>query len=554
VQVEQLFQQIALPVANRKKLSFCNGNKASKVSEWAGLLRPTQIEKTSSLLYSALPEVVQLKTSPSARFELLEILRPHVQSAIQQLSKYFLHQPISFSEAAQKSAILSLALQKQMIDGYSICARDFLIKLRKKNKIPEQAITSLHRALTGSGFLFMRSQQIYSTPPSGLWKTIHTLFRIIDSFDLEEQRIADDVQPIHKVSSLQAHYWTTLMLSCAKPQQLSQNDIAVLYNAFIEWSELLKFELALSKDPDNFYYVNLDSDRAPEYKSRQKAEEQDQLLLELNFQNLVSQLSKHSRHHDEPVNSSITIPRDMSFAVVNHVLDAWSNIGQRKQDRRQVKLTADFCVGLSHCHYYLNNNQDFETFLQSKKLSGDLTSPVGGLTPLESVNQVSHSQENTHRVEVQNISNGGYCLAWQKNQPVKIEAGEIVCIKEFGKKHWMVGVVRWIRQRKSNSQAGIQIITERARPYAIAQIYDMGGESKFSRALFVPASEFGDISASIITPSIPFKENDRVTVLDGDQSRNCKLDEKIFSTSNIQQFRFHPIDASPKQTSTGESW
>lgn len=555
MQAEQLFQHISVPDQTLKKLSFCAGNKPSKVSEWVGLLRPSQVEKTSSLLYSALPEIVQLKASPAARFELLEILRPHVQNTIQQLSKYYLHQPISLAEGAQKSVVLSLALQKQMIDGYCICARDFFVKVRKKNKVPEAAAVSLHRAMTGLGLLLLRSQQIYSSAPAGLWETLHTLFRITDLYDLEEKRVTDEIQALHKVSAIQSHYWASLMLSCAKPQQLGQNEMATLYEAFIEWSDLLKFELALSSSPDNFYYVNLEKDAAPNYKSRMQEGEENQLLIELNFQPLVAQLSKHTRHNDEPENSSINIPRGMSFAAVNHILEAWSNIGQRRQERRQVKLTADFCVGLSNCHFYLADTESFDTFLRSKNSTEDSLNIGGGFTPVESVgkNAQSHDQ-NTYRAEVQNVSNGGYCLAWQKNQPVKVEAGEIVCIKEFGKKHWMIGVVRWIRQRKQSSQIGIQIITERARPYAIAQIYDMGGESKFSRALFVPASEFGDVSASIITPTIPFKENDRVKILDGTQNRLCKLDNKIFSTGSMQQFRFHPIETSPKQSTKGESW
>jgi len=547
---------MSLPQTNLKKLSFCGSNKPSKVSEWAGMLRPTQVEKTSAFLYSALPEIVRLKTSAAHRFELLEILRPHVQNAIKQLSKFFLHQPISFSESAEKSAILSLALQRYMVDGYCLCAFELLGKLKKKGKIPEQALLSLHRAMTGLGFLFVRNQQIYSSAPAGYWQKLHTLFRIVDHYDLEEQRVTDDMQAVHKISSIQAHYWTTLMLSCAKPQQLNQNDISVMYNAFIDWSELLKFELSLSTDPDNFYYANLDADQPPQYKSRKQDAEDGQLLIELNFQALVAQLSKHSRHNEEEANtSSINVPRDMSFAVVNHILDAWSNIGQRKQERKQVKLTADFCVGLSHCHYYLSGGQDFETFMQKRRFSGDMQSMSGGFTPRESISESnSHDDSTSYRVEVQNISNGGYCLVWQKNQPVKIEAGEIISIKEFGKKHWRVGVVRWLRQRKQNSQAGVQIITDRARPYAISQLYDMGGESKFTRALFVPASEFGDMSASILTPTIPFKESDRVNILDGDQSKMCKLDDKIFSTGSIQQFRFHPIEAGVKQTSKEESW
>ena len=81
VQANELIGAILTPPQNQKKLAFCAGNKKQAVVNWSHLLSPTQVEKTSLMLYEALPEIPRLLTPTQSRLDMLELLRPFVQHA-----------------------------------------------------------------------------------------------------------------------------------------------------------------------------------------------------------------------------------------------------------------------------------------------------------------------------------------------------------------------------------------------------------------------------------------------------------------------------------------
>jgi len=563
VQAAELIRTISLPEQNRKKLSFCASNKTQRVIDWANLLRPTQIEKTGTQLYSALPEINALLTSADARLDMLEHLRPFVQHSLNGLSKHYLHVPLSLTHDAQKSAIISQALQKQMVDGYILCARDLLANKKLKPGDPKLALC-LHRAMTGLGLLFLRTYQIYAQVPKGLWHSLHTLFRIADLNELLDSKLSDEAQKTTKLSSIQEVYLKTILMASARTHQLNQNDISALYEAFGEWSKFIRFDLDLSDDPDKFYCVDLASDDGPVYKTRLNVETGDSLIIELDLSALLSQLTKQRGEHkinNEAVEDigapSIELPKDITPAILEHILEAWGNISQRKQERRQMQATADLCVGLSACHYYISGGQDFSDFLRSTGSgSGELENALSrGFTPADQFSDGLDDQERPiNRVEIQNVSQGGYCISWNSNHPIKVESGSVIGVREFGKRVWAIGVVRWIRQKKNSSQMGIQLISDRAQPYAIAQAYDIGGYSDYMRALYLPQTQFSDYPPSLLVSTAPLQSSDKVRIQDGDNEYAGKLDDKLFGTTSVQRFSFHDLEGRIKQTKSQSSF
>ena len=405
MQALELINRITLPQQSEKKLSFCASNKAQRVAEWASMLRPTQIERTSSLLYQALPEINRLITSAQSRLEMLEHLRPYVQHTLNGLSKFYLHSPLALEGEAQKSAIVSQALQKHMVDGYILCAASLLGN--KKLKAGDETLAlCLHRAITGLGLVFSRSYQIYAQAPKGLWLAMHSLFRIADLYELLDTKVTDDVQRTTKLSSVQDAYVRTLLMSSARPHQLNQNDIAAVYEVFGEWSSFIRFNLGLTDDPNNFYCVDLDGDFGPLYKARLGQDAENHLVIELDFRPLLSQLTKQrsegkakSESIEDIGASSIELPKQITPPILEHLLEAWSNIAQRKQDRRPVQVTADMCVGLADCHYYLAGGQAFSDFVTSTASASHIENTMShGFTPRDSFSEEAQVEGPLSRV------------------------------------------------------------------------------------------------------------------------------------------------------------
>lgn len=567
---KNILARMPLPGQDLAKLTFA-GSKPGKVAEWANGLRATQINQTSGQLYKCIPELTRLKTDHTSRFEMLEAVRPTVQHCIIGLSQNFLQQPVVLPEAAQKSAIVAQSLQKAMLDGYiqsiaSICQQNKI-----KPAVKDILAKSLHRAITGIGLLFLRNYQLYTQTPKGLWQRLNALYLIAEFNDLLDVSVLDAMLDFSRATSVQAAYLRVLMLSTAKSNQLSQTDVSLCYQTFEIWSQHIKTYPELTGNDDNFFAVDLLSDEPPVYKSKLKDESQT-AYLELDFGLLLGQLSKQSSEAAEVIGAAnaIKIPKDFPVPLLEHLLNNWGNIAQRKQERKPAQIMADACMGLVDCHYFISGGQNFEDFVGQE---GDTSSVFGrvknalpvGLTPLDAKNANSANPTNkpSYKVSLQNVSTGGYCLLWKGEVPSRLQAGELIGIKEMGKRSWSLGVVRWIRQLKQASQLGVQILASQARPYALARVYDMGGYSEYMRAIQLPPSKTNNLPSSLITAAIPFTDQDKVRAFDGDLVTNLKLDRKLFSTGSMQQFSFRPMDggaqttnesSKPKPSSFDSSW
>ncbi len=548
----QLLASVNLPPQDLTRLSFCGSSKASLVQEWVNNLQATKVMKTSGALYRAVPEVARLKTDFTNRIEILEHLRPTIQYAILGLQKKFLNQPLVMPEEAQKAVVVAQSLQKNMIDGY-VAAIIQIAEKGKANKATFDILSkAIHRAITGIGLLFFRNYQIYAQTPASLWGTLNTLYQVAMYYGLTEHAVADPILRHVRSQTINSAYLRVIMLASAKTNQISQPDIDTCFHIFELWCQSVNIKADLSEDAENFFAVNLMSKQGPVYKSKVQDRSQGR-YIELEFRSLLSLLSKQSTNTTDMVatENAVKVPKDFPDALLRHLIDTWSNVAQRKFDRRQTEITAEVCVGLSDCHYFICNGQDFDYFLQStgSEQNQHISRFSQGITPASHLDDYQNSPVPVHQVLIQNVSAGGYCLLWHEDISAKVSAGEVIGVKEMGKRTWSVGVIRWVRQLKNASQLGIQLLANNAKPYAIAQTYDMGGYSEFMRALFMPPSKFGQGNPTVLTASAPFQEFDKVKIVDGDRESTAKLDRMVFSTKSCRQFRFRRLETNDTDTS-----
>ncbi len=549
----QLLAAINLPPQDLARLSFCGSAKVAAVEEWVNNLQATKVMKTSAILYRAVPEVTRLKTDFTTRIDILEHLRPTIQYAILGLQKSFLNQALVMPEEAQKAVVVAQSLQKNMIDGY-VAAIIQIAEKGKANKTTFDVLSkAIHRAITGIGLLFFRNYQIYAQTPASLWGTLNTLYQVAMYYDIADRAVADPILRHVRSQTISSAYTRVLMLASAKTNQISQSDIDTCFHIFELWCQNVTIKPELSNDAENFFAVNLAGNQGPIYKSKVQ-DRSSAHYIELEFRALLSLLSKQSTNTADMVatDNTVKVPKDFPDALLRHLIDTWSNVAQRKFDRRQTDLSAEVCVGLSDCHYFVCNGQDFDYFLKStgSEQTQHISRFSQGITPAAHLDDYQNSLVPVHQVLIQNVSAGGYCVLWHEDISSKVSAGEVIGIKEAGKRTWSVGVIRWVRQLKKASQLGIQLLANNAKPYAIAQTYDMGGYSEYMRALFLPPSKFGQGNPSLLTASAPFQEFDKVKIVDGERESTAKLDRMVFSTKSCRQFRFRRLEAGATESET----
>lgn len=515
------------PQQTLKKLSFCESNKPQKLKLWISQLRVTQIMPTAIILYRYAPEINQLKCDARTRFLMLELIRPTIQDILCGLAKFFLNQPIALPEEAKKKLLIAQALQKTLIDGYLLCLQDVIDKNQindKKTKHSAFFTLALHRAITSIGQFFLRCYQLYMSPPKSLWRQLHSLFLLADNTNILDIIIDDPT--VHRQTTLRAAYSHVLILALSRPNQLGQKDLKMVSCSAESWSSYLRYHRALTENPTNFLYVDLESDKPPEKKSTTLNEKK--YVIELDFTLLLDEIEREQ------------YKTDLSTTLRHHLIDCWSKLPHRTQERHNTKGVADMCVGLRDLHQAVCNFDSLENLVENSTDKEDISG--------QNINELSLDNavpENTitsdaryHTVSIQNLNSGGYCILCPNNIQTRFDSGEIIGIRDNDHPTWLCCVIRWVRQGKQGAQLGIQILSDNPQAFAAAQIYDTGGHADYTRALYLPASDINDMQATLITATTPFQESRQIKVAEGKKEQTWLLQQLLFATRNLQQFTF----------------
>lgn len=528
------FAMVKIPEATLGQLSFAANNKASTVRAWVDQLRATQIINTSVSLYRALPEIVRLKVEPSVRFDMLEALRPSVHQAVVGLTKEFLHQPLNLPEQAQKTAILAQALQKNMLEGYSSVAQALGKQSRISSSERQLFVQALHRGMNAIGLIILRSFQLYTQVPAGLWQHAHLLYRCAHYYSLHTQGVEDAIYT-HGATTIEQAYMRVVAFGAARLSQVSQNEASQLYDALAEWCRYVQVQPTPNAETEHLYWVNLERDRGPQLKARYDGSLQD-ALIEINFKPLLNQLTpKENLGVDY---KRLRISEDFPSSLLQHVRDAWSSLHNRDLERRPAGEVATVCVGFSDCHFQLCGEQTFETFLSQ----GDTLSKANAGTDYASLYKNTLAEDSRQLlgqcwdITLLNISAGGYCLEWAADSSPLVEAGDLIAVREAGRHSWNLCSVRWIRRLKEVSQMGLQLISTQAMAYAAAARLDDGSFSSYRRAFLIPSARQGQVPASLLTASLPFQEYHAVRLKLGAEVSNGKLEGSLLASAKLRQF------------------
>jgi len=543
IELSTLLNALQVQEANNTKLSFCSSKKTSKVAAWIAEISSAPTSEIAVTLYTCLPEIASLKVAVPIRQEMLETVRATTQQTINNLTREVMNRPINLSKEAQKSVIIAQALQKRMIDGYARCVADLCQVKRLKPAQLDALGQAIHRTITGIGLIFFRSYQLYTQPPVGFWLRLHTLFRIALYFDIHTLPV-QDLDLSSQASNIQTAYLRVLLMATAKLNQINQKDLTQIFAALEIWAQFARLQSTPKSDKETTYIVDTERDMAPVYHQQANEPLKDSTLC-ISLSMLVGLLAKHSptlqtsnTANTDNLETTLKIPLGFPVSLLDHLIQCWSSISQRQQERRNVNTEAEITIGLVNTHYFVSGSQTFDEFTGSDNL---LNQPIiSSLTKEEK--QEPAKLPPSYNVSIQNISSGGCCLLWKEEAPPKLQAGELVGLKEKGRHIWSVGVIRWIRQFKGYAQLGIQILSNQPKPWGAGQMFEMGGYSDYMRALYIPASSRAKRPATMITANVPFKDQDKVKIFDGDNTFSARLNGLVFSTGAIQQFLYHPLD------------
>lgn len=534
--LSSLFKALELPKQDIDLLAFCASNKAAKVSDWVDNLKTTQTLATAAQLYQAIPQALRLKVPASERKLMLDSLFLVAYPCALSLGREFLNQPLALPENAQKAAVLGQAILKGLVTGYLLVLEPICDEKKRKQAQQTIAAQCLFNSLQCLALMQLRNQQLYSQASPLIWRFANSLYLIAEQLELQYEIVKPQFSGLQPATISQV-YLRIIAQASAKLNQMTQIDMGHAFNALENWSKVIK----VTPEPATFW-IDLDSTQGPTFSEKREPPTEGN-IRHFDFSVLTQQLTGLLEGDMTIVGNaiSISIPPELSTPTTLHLEGAWGRHSSRSSNRKTSQHTAEVVVGFQQCHSKLSGIEDFGEFLGSEKKakskSSGLSSLLGSLTPGDTKSKPQSNTLTPLRVTTQNISKTGYCLLWEGTQPVRIDAGDVIAIREHAKRDWGLGVIRWIRKLKNHSLLGVQLLATKPQPVAAACNYDDGGFSDFMRAFLLP-SQHPKGPADLLTANVLFEEHTRVKVkLDSDsKASEAKLGECQLSTGKVRAF------------------
>ena len=583
------------PAPTRQTLSFCDASVRG-VTGWLAGLPKANIGETARQLYQALIELNQLRIASDTRLQLLELLRPDVDFVCNQLEKHFVNQPIVLSERPRKVAGLCQALHNHLAVGYKLIV---IRVVSQPDRERHQLLSiALQRAIHCLGALLIRSTQLYGPAAPGLWLELHQLYQLAVEQGTERLLIRDPLARHAKGLSAEQSYLASLLLGCARCNQMRQQSIVKLAAALEAWSGMAQIQ-AVGAAGSLFLFSPL-VDGPPRYRSLFPEREQ-QNLLGISTQPLVEVIEEHLRL--APDNRQLTrLPAaaGLDDDLLRHLCSAWGAISERTFQRIPAQGSLTLCIGMTALHYQLAGQRPFNEVLELQGTSNravfklhngaadvwanafDAQSSTVELLPThDHIEFVSPNLTRTaaavktaapasaqprrpsetenhplYQVQLVDHSPGGYCLAWEGEVPGQLQTGELLGLREGSSQSWSIAVVRWIRQvRGGSTQMGVELIAPQAQPCGLRLLRKDDQGSEYLRALLLP--EIGAISqpAMLIAPRLPFQEGHKVLIKREGEEQRAVLNRRRTGTGNYNQFEYRSLgQVAPERETPVTGW
>ncbi|WP_296259085.1 MULTISPECIES: molecular chaperone [unclassified Pseudomonas] len=566
------------PVPTQSSLSFCDATPKD-LKRWISTLPKANLGEMARRLYQGLGELNQLLTPSENRLQLLELLRPEVFFVCRHLERHFLNQSVVLEERPRKVANLCQALQNHLAIGYKqIIARVGPRLTRDRTTL---LTTALQRALHCLNGPLIRANQLYCPVQDGLWLELHQIYQIARQNQLHTTPVADNQAHHTRTLTVEQTYIVALLMGCSRCNQMRQHNIGKLADALDAWSSMVTLQQPI--DDASLYSVAYGTDTAPRYTSLY-GEDQRSHLLGINPRPLSAALQRYIEMPvDQRSQSYLHVPPGLSIDVLQHLAAAWGDVSERAFQRTAAQGTLTVCVGMSALHYFVGGQKSFSDLLlvpagALSKVAQYTLQPLeptvddpwshamdvqrGGtsstLLPFEEIQYQREESDGgasatdgqtsfpTYSLNIVNHSPGGYCLAWPKEVPDQLQAGEMIGIQDHGD-GWSIAVVRWVRQvRSGGTHMGVELIAPFGQACGMQLLRDEQS-SQYLRVLLLPEVRAIDVPATVIAPRLPFEEGSKVMINSSGEERRATLSNRKATTGSYNQFEYEMLEG-PKKT------
>lgn len=576
--------RLKLPPQDLQFLTL-GSDQPRRLQTWVEELPVMNAGESSRQLFRFVQELNRVRVRTPLRLRLLEIVRPALVRVTRSLGRHYLNQSLVLPERSRCIAGLAQAMEAHLADGYKLVAVRGLRRLQEKEG-PELVGTAIHRALATLGDMLVRSYQLYWPAPPGLWLELHQLYLLAERHGLAHVPVPDPEADGAPTTPAQL-YTRILLLASARPNQLRQQEIALVYDAAREWAAYV--EIKEAGDAADLFVFDLESDRPPIYRTH--ASVAGPTCRYIDSRLLTGKLARAR----EGVRDDFPLPPRLGDALLGRLQQAWSVLAERSFRRQSQQGEVGLLLGLGALFTELAGDldvsalqrggqpgvlqdEDANPFLGGRRVAPRREPDDGGWsrawgTPDHSmaddirVDEIDFTRINTALAEHQrnrprqsvehyrgtkvNASPGGYCLEWQGDTPAALRTGELLGVREPHGAGWAVGVIRWVKQSSSDrARIGVELLAPGATPCCARSVRKTGAPGEFLRALMLPALAAIGQPATLLLPSVGFAVGAAVEVARPDGTRRATLGRQLNGTASFGQYEY--AETTPAGCPTGQ--
>ncbi|MEQ9464770.1 MAG: hypothetical protein RJQ10_13995 [Haliea sp.] len=558
---------------------------------WTNSLPVTNTREVAQQLRLALGELNRVAMPAEQRHAILEEMRPNLTVATASLSRRFINQPLVLPEEPRQMADLADQLFGLASTAYTLVA---VHAIRDRESIrdinPARLVCeALQRALHFTGCKLFQRYQLFQTGDNRAFRTLHQLYALAERQQLTQLHVTGASADS---TTITATWLQPLLLSCCKPNQLRQGDLAAIFHGLRQWSELA----TVGSNGSALFAVDLGGDQPPTYANSIRSTAGADLRL-IDTGPLVAHLQDLAAARDDGGSrQDIVFAHDLrlQYNILQHMITSLSSVSMRNFGRHDLQQPLHVALGLTSTHYFVAGGLSFAEVLHGKGYrppAGErvITNPFlverkrrdpwleanaddvhsgeevaapddsrgahnvevdeatrAALSSLE-LPQQAEEEHREYAVTAVNASPGGYCLEWEQDHPGIFRSGDILGIREEQGGEWLIASIRWLSQLEGTSSiVGIELLSPRASAWGARIQHRQGGASEPIRVLRLPEIKLVGKPPTLITPRSGFREGQKITLVRHGESMHIRLQRQVAATATYSQFEFRE-SGSPAQ-------
>ncbi|MGA7801401.1 MAG: hypothetical protein WCC36_11385 [Gammaproteobacteria bacterium] len=568
--------------------------RPARVEAWLATLPMANVGETTRQLYKALCEVNGLDITPSQRLKFLESVRPILGYVSDAMKKHYVGRSFPLPDKSRTVARLAQELRRQSALGYAIVAHDESRKGRLRRDTRALG-TAVHRSMRCFGAVLLNAYQVYAPFPDNVWGELHRLLRLAVDHNVDRMAIKDERYEEVKASTVTDAYKEAALLALTCPYRLRQGEVEQVHRSLERWAphaRLLNF--AEPANPSGVFMVNLETDSPPSYLVLQHKPEDTSNCRLLDTAELAGVVREQL---SAPRSSPQGAPERLPESVLRRLMLAWGVMPKRRYSRSSKHSSVMAAVGLSAAHFFLSGEMLFSPTDSDAEsdhdIGGDSAYPVfdqrahfaaeapaneRGQSPdvwdlhqhddgdagstatglVAAAEAREDAQDTAVHYEAQpwkmvNVSAGGYCLLWDNDDTSGAQVGELIGVREQtdpDQFHWGLGVIRWMKWIEGHGlELGVQMLSPGAVAIGLKAGKRRGRSPGYVRSLLLPEIRAIGQPATLLTPALPYRVDDTVTVYSHGKETRVRLTKLVENTGTFAQFHFSPLEA--RQARTG---